>query len=67
MTTVRYFPRSGLVMVRDPAAVITFRVAEINEINPRLAEFGFYAVRDWRQDNGQRQGTTRHAGDRAAA
>jgi len=67
VTSVRYFPRSRLVMVKDFALTITFRADDVGEINPQLAVFGFHAVRDWRQDNGQLQGYTCHTSARAAA
>lgn len=49
-TTVRYFPRSGLVLIKGRGVTTTFRVKERGTVNYMLGWLGYKHVNHWEQD-----------------
>ena len=47
MTSVRYFPRSGLVMLRGRDVTTTFRASDRHAVNHMLDWLGYQRIYAW--------------------
>jgi len=50
MTTVRYFPITGIVLIRGLSITTTFRVRDRGNINHMLDWLGYRRVNQWEPD-----------------
>lgn len=66
-TTVRYFPRAGVAMIRSRSVTTTFRAHERSHVNRMLEWLGYRRVSQWEPDGATFVGNTERLRAQAAA